>query len=175
MHMGHARNTVTTILVSDTGYINKAEIKYSRNAPQQTKCRISQLEFFHPSLRDVIHHHSRIIISTPLLTLYSDHPLYNDDGVAFDIIITRRVRLLQIMDIPTITKRRDRPLPAAQMRDADSRMCKRMYRCKIERTRSVAREEYKHVADGPKKGDCTKGGKDGLDGMRTFASRLKTA
>lgn len=140
-----------------------------RNERQQNVAFHSS-NFSIPPPCDVIHYHFRIIISTPFLTFYFDHPLYNDDGVASDIIITRRVWPLRVMDIPTVTKRCDCSLPAAQMRNADSRMCKRMYGCRIAREALRGRNINTSPTD-RKKGDCTKGGEDGLDGMRTFASR----
>lgn len=72
------------------------------------------------------------ILAFALLFLALSHsststtPFANDDGAASDIIITRRVWLLWIMDIPTITMR-TRPLfLSAQMQDTDAPASKRM-------------------------------------------------
>lgn len=102
---------------------------YNRNVPQQTpterEYRVSQPEVFVPFLPARFNtfslSHYYFSLSFPS---HAGHPLCNDDRVALDIIITRRIRLLWIMDIPTITMRTRLPPPAARMQDADA--CKRM-------------------------------------------------
>lgn len=145
---------------------------YNRNVPQQTPTEYcaSQAEFFisfHRSPRDV-HSCFRVIISRPFSLLYVNYPLRNDDGAASDIIITRRVWLLWIMDIPTITMR-TRPLFLSRPK-CRTQTRPRVNACKIARM-SVARVEYKHVVPRERKGDCTKDGEDSLGGMGPFSSR----